>query len=356
MDTTPIIDEDQSSDTDAYHSDGPDNDDAKVTEKVIQVKGKDEYTAVYISGAFIGAKLYEYRKRVAVTVYDSHFFGSVEFRFHDHATIKFEGNHCHGSAFFEAHGTLVAKFSECRFSGTKTIIFHENSKLDCRENKFYGSLLYKGHAELDVKFHECGYYGTVDISAEKLIANRESGGAQNRFQKVISYLKKDRFCFWFLMLCLFMVQCVMLFHCLSSVRIADSMNSTKIDEMEIFKPVDINVDAVYCDRTYTYDEKVNVTVRGTTYMYSIGFKFKKDAHLTFIGVTCKSEIQIEGNALLHTTFLDSSFHGEKEIIFHGDGSVNCNRSTYLARTTFNHHGKLQQNTTNCVYVRSHYRT
>lgn len=39
-------------------------------------------------------------------------------------------------------------------------------------------------------------------------------------------------------------------------------NGTKIHKVGSFKRVDIDVDAIYRDAFYTFDEKVNVTERG----------------------------------------------------------------------------------------------
>lgn len=351
--------------SDSCYSDISDDYDHHVEEaenSAIASKENDKFTAIRISGDFSSPKLFEYRKKVAITVANSSFFSSVKFRFHDDASIRFEGNDCHGSASFEGYGKLTAKFSDCHFYGRKTIIFHENSSLDCKYIKYVGSLLCKGHADLRTMFDGCSYYGAMDISAKNLITSEEVVGAKNHikclYREMLAEFRVDPGTFLIFVTIVFMLSFMLGILCVHPLQFssADRRNSINSSNTDLFEPVDISVDAVYQDATYTYDEKVNVTVRGTTFMYSIAFKFKKDAHLTFIGVTSKGQTKIEGNALLHTNFHDSSFHSEKEIIFHGDGSVNCNGSTYLARTTFDHHGKLQQNTANCLYVRAQYRT
>lgn len=353
------------SDEHTYDSDSSDDEDAQFA--VNENGKKDEIDTIRISGQFIVPQLFEYRKKVAITVVDSHFFGSVKFRFYDDASITFEGNHCHGSAFFEGYGKLTANFSDCNFSERKTIIFHGNSSVNCNYVQYFRRFLCKGHAELRTQFHGCSCYGTFDVSAENLISGRCSveNTMRNRFKhgyrRIMTEFKKDMsFSFHMLFGIVVLIFTLTTPHLellnQRAIAIANSRNSTEGNETVIFKPVDINLDATYCDEFYKFDEKVNVTVHGTTFMYAIGFKFKKDAHLTFIGVTCKSDIEIEGHAWLHTHFQDSSFHGEKQITFHGDGSMNCNGSTYLGRTTFDHRGKLRQNITNCVYVRAHYRT
>lgn len=126
----------------------------------------------------------------------------------------------------------------------------------------------------------------------------------------------------------------------------------ELNRMEKIKHFDINLETHYCSKSYTFDEKVNVTVRGSTFMRELVLIFRKDAYLKFIGTTCKESIEIVGYGLLHTDFQDSSFLGYKTINFRGDGSLKCKRSTYLGVTTFDHHGKLQQDMTGCVFVGS----
>lgn len=355
--------------------DNTDNDDEDHTDEMEKIEENlDQITSVRISGDYYGSKSFVYREKVTLTVIDAKFFGSVKFQFYDDATINFELSNCYGSAFFEGYGKLKTKFDACNFFGKKTVIFHGNSTLRCDYNGYYGSVLYEGYAELCTKFHVCNYHGNKEISAKKITEmieeeeededddNEEQEESDDRedskkdsFKLIFKKIKIISFvvvCYFVLFIAMLMVT-IMFANRIRNSR-TDNMNATESDQIEEFKQQIINVDAIYYDCSYTFPDKVNVTVRGTTYMQSVRFKFMKDSQLTFVGVTCKNAIKIEGYALLHINFHDSSFHGEKNVLFHGDGSMNCNGSTYLDRTTFDHHGKLQQNMTNCVFVNSYY--
>lgn len=124
-----------------------------------------------------------------------------------------------------------------------------------------------------------------------------------------------------------------------------SVLSEKESEKEI-EHYNIEGETFLSSKVYTYDEKVDITVRRTTFTGSVVFEFHNDAGLTFDRTTVMGSIRIIGHGLLDIVLQRTTFMGPCNTYFYQGGSLNCQRSTFMERAE--HYGKFQKYTERCT--------
>lgn len=106
----------------------------------------------------------------------------------------------------------------------------------------------------------------------------------------------------------------------------------------------------FSSKTYTFDEKIDLTIRETIFKRNVEFQSHNDARIMLNETTCMGSIRIVGHGLLDINIQGTSILGNSVAILYRGGSLNCDRSTFMGRNTIENHGKFQTVSTKCFYL------
>lgn len=202
------------------------------------------------------------------------------------------------------------------FTGSESFIYSENVKVTVKDCKFHGPVKFVFHKDASIKFEGTTCSESAFIEGFGKIETEFEDCNFSRIL-VISHKAKEINENDIVLVLVTMLLAAILF--MEFKFRTFSAQFQELNKIENIAQFEFNKQIYLDSKTYTFDEKVDLTVRGSTFMRDANFIFRDHANLTFTGNTCMGSITFESHGLFNAKFQENKFTPEDKRLLEAMG-------------------------------------